>query len=328
MDMMLIRLDFLQNPPLDSTLNALLLKDFNFNSIALKNEASDFGLKARFNKNEIALFSFSIGGFIELFLHFKRIYFAPSLHFSARAALDSLNNIIEIHELNLGDLKKNLLDLDSSLNPHLRDETLIILPSINEDIFSQNEIPKISNATLALDISYECRLGEFSDIGADILLLNSAVFGLINNLGLIIANKKYTKISIQNGLLEAFSKALDKKIKLDSSNKKLFSILKNELGKNIDVFCQNYAPNTLPLRFRHINTRFLIEHLYLEDIFISPNYECQIGLYKPSNVLKSLGFGEMAARELCAISFERLENVDFVAEKLINAYKIILLMEF
>ena len=324
-----IRLDYLQNPPLDKALTELVNPNFTFSSIADKEhfervESARNALKKHFGKQYAMPFSFTSSGFVELFLQFKKIYFLPTLHYEIRRALEIVRPFVALQEIT--DLTKNL---DSTTN---KDSTLFIAPLINEDIFSVNQIPEIRNATLALDISYALALGlEIERDKANILLVNATPLGLPRDFGLIIADKIYTSTIHKNGVSEAFLGAINerraKKFSVDLSYG-LFEKLKSLFGKDIDLFTRDFAPHTLPLRLRHINTRYLIEHLYLDNIFIQASQDCALGFIKPSYTLLSLGFSPKQARELCAVSFEVLENADLVAQKIFESYKMIRLMEF
>lgn len=324
-----IRLDYLQNPPLDKALAELINPNFTFSSIADKEhfervESARNALKKHFGKQYALPFSFTSSGFVELFLQFKKIYFLPTLHYEIRRALEIVRPFVALQEIT--DLTKNL---DSTTN---KDSTLFIAPLINEDIFSVNQIPEIRNATLALDISYALALGlEIERDKANILLVNATPLGLPRDFGLIIADKIYTSTIHKNGVSEAFLGAINerraKKFSVDLSYG-LFEKLKSLFGKDIDLFTRDFAPQTLPLRLHHINTRYLIEHLYLDNIFIQASQDCALGFIKPSYTLLSLGFSPKQARELCAVSFEVLENADLVAQKIFESYKMIRLMEF
>lgn len=324
-----IRLDYLQNPPLDKALAELINPNFTFSSIADKEhfervESARNALKKHFGKQYALPFSFTSSGFVELFLQFKKIYFLPTLHYEIRRALEIVRPFVALQEIT--DLTKNL---DSTTN---KDSTLFIAPLINEDIFSVNQIPEIRNATLALDISYALALGlEIERDKANILLVNATPLGLPRDFGLIIADKIYTSTIHKNGVSEAFLGAINerraKKFSVDLSYE-LFEKLKSLFGKDIDLFTRDFAPQTLPLRLRHINTRYLIEHLYLDNIFIQASQDCALGFIKPSYTLLSLGFSPKQARELCAVSFENLGDMDLVAQKIFESYKMIRLMEF
>lgn len=324
-----IRLDYLQNPPLDKALAELINPNFTFSSIADKEhfervESARNALKKHFGKQYAMPFSFTSSGFVELFLQFKKIYFLPTLHYEIRRALEIVRPFVALQEIT--DLTKNL---DSTTN---KDSTLFIAPLINEDIFSVNQIPEIRNATLALDISYALALGlEIERDKANILLVNATPLGLPRDFGLIIADKIYTSTIHKNGVSEAFLGAINerraKKFSVDLSYE-LFEKLKSLFGKDIDLFTRDFAPQTLPLRLRHINTRYLIEHLYLDNIFIQASQDCALGFIKPSYTLLSLGFSPKQARELCAVSFENLGDMDLVAQKIFESYKMIRLMEF
>ena len=324
-----IRLDFLPNPPLNANLCALINAPHAFSSIADKEatsriESARNALSKLFGKQSALPFSFTSGGFVELFLQFKKIYFLPTLHYEIRHALEIVRPFVAQIAL---PLNAKISDLDSTQ----KDSTLFIAPLINEDIFSLNEIPQIRNATLALDISYALALGLKVPQNADILLANALPLGLPRDFGLIVSDEIYTSTIYKNGVSEAFLSAINerkaKKFSVDLSYA-LFEKLKSIFGKDIDLFTRDFAPHTLPLRLRHINTRYLIEHLYLDSVFIQPAQDCALGFVKPSHTLLSLGFSSMQARELCAVSFEVLENADLVAQKIFESYKMIRLMEF
>ena len=330
-----IRLDYFQNPPLDKALTELINPNFTFSSIADKEhfervESARNALKKHFGKQYAMPFSFTSSGFVELFLQFKKIYFLPTLHYEIRRALEIVRPFVELIALTSS---AKLLEGDILLpSDKQKDEILMIAPLINEDIFSVNQIPEIRNATLALDISYALALGlEIERDKANILLVNATPLGLPRDFGLIIADKIYTSTIHKNGVSEAFLGAINerraKKFSVDLSYG-LFEKLKSLFGKDIDLFTRDFAPQTLPLRLRHINTRYLIEHLYLDNIFIQASQDCALGFIKPSYTLLSLGFSPKQARELCAVSFEVLENADLVAQKIFESYKMIRLMEF
>lgn len=243
-----IRLDYLQNPPLDKALTELINPNFTFSSIADKEhfervESARNALKKHFGKQYALPFSFTSSGFVELFLQFKKIYFPPTLHYEIRRALEIVRPFVALQEIT--DLTKNL---DSTTN---KDSTLFIAPLINEDIFSVNQIPEIRNATLALDISYALALGlEIERDKANILLVNATPLGLPRDFGLIIADKIYTSTIHKNGVSEAFLGAINerraKKFSVDLSYG-LFEKLKSLFGKDIDLFTRDFAPQTLPL---------------------------------------------------------------------------------
>ncbi|WP_147289753.1 hypothetical protein [Helicobacter sp. MIT 14-3879] len=336
---MQIRLDYLQNPPLDTTINSLIMPEFNYDSIAYKEENIKIentraSLKNKFNKSYALPFNFSCGGFLELFSNFKKIYYTPSLHYEIRRAIEIISTFIPTIKLD-SPVETTFLQADINLRGDIaKDDVLMIMPLINEDIFSFNKIPEIRNATFAIDVSYALALGiEIDYTLADILLINSAPLGILSGNGAIISSNIFTSIINKKGVTEAIYKAIDnrilkKKKRKINVNLELFDKLKELLGKEIDLFANDFAPNTLPLRFYHINTRYLIEHLYLDDIFIQSSQDCYLGFIKPSHTLISLGFSPLQSRELCAITFDDLDDIDLVANKLANGYKMIRLMEF
>ena len=326
-----IRLDFLPNPPLNAKFCALINAPHAFSSIANKEastriESARNTIAKQFGKQSALPFSFTSGGFVELFLQFKKIYFLPSLHYEIRHALEIVRPFTTQIAL---DSSAKIAGCDSAQND--KNTTLILATLINEDIFSFNAIPAIRNATLAVDISYALALGLEVPQNADILLINALPLGLPRDFGLIISDEIRTSTIHKNGVSEAFLGAINerkaKKFSIDSSLA-FFDKLKSLFGKDIDLFTHDFAPHTLPLRLRHINTRYLIEHLYLDSVFIQPSQNCALGFVKPSHTLLSLGFSSMQSRELCAVSFEMLENMDLVAQKIFESYKMIRLMEF
>lgn len=327
-----IRLDYLQNPPL-SDFARCILPQHAFSSIANKGDSAHIesqrnALKSHFGKANAMPFNFSAGGFAEIFLQFKKIYFPPALHYEIRRALDIVRPFVTQIAL---DSTNRVTEITTP--PHDKDSTLIIAPLINEDIFTRNAIPQVPNATLALDISYALALGLSVESNADILFANATPLGLVRDFGLIISDRIYTSTIHKRGVSEAFLGAINERrakfVNADSAqNLAFFEILKSHFGKDIDLFARDFAPHTLPLRFRHINTRYLIEHLYLENIFAQPAQDCALGFVKPSHTLLAQGFSPVQARELCAVSFERLCDMELLAQKLFESYRMIRLMEF
>ncbi len=336
-----IRLDYLPNPPLNTELSRLIIPNHAFYSIADKEatgriESARATLKKRFGKNSVLPFNFSASGFVELFLGFKKIYFLPTIHYEIRHALEIVRPFTEQVQLSA---PAKLLESDILLpNDKQKDEILMIAPLINEDIFSLNQIPEIRNATLALDISYALALGleEIYNIEcqkAHIALANAVPLGLPSGFGLIFSDKIRTSSIYRNGVSEAFLGAIDERRlqfkRVDkNANLKFFEALKSHFNKHIDLFSRDFVPHTLPLRFRHINTRYLVEHLYLDNIFLQNAQDCALGLVKPSHTLLSQGFSPMQSRELCAVSFESLGDMELLAQKLFESYRMIRLMEF
>lgn len=336
-----IRLDYLPNPPLNTELSNLIIPNHTFNSIADKEvtnriESARTTLKKRFGKHSALPFTFTASGFVELFLQFKKIYFLPTMHYEIRRALEIVRPFTEQIQLNT---PSKLLESDILLpDDKQKDEILMIAPLINEDIFTLNQIPEIRNATLALDVSYAIALGleEIYNIEckkAHIAFANAVPLGLPSGFGLILSNKIYTSSIYRNGVSEAFLMAIDERLlqykRIDKNmNLKFFEVLKSYFNKHIDLFSHDFVPQTLPLRFRHINTRYLIEHLYLDNIFLQSSLDCALGFIKPSHTLLSMGFSPVQARELCAISFENIGDMDMLAQKLFESYRMIRLMEF
>lgn len=328
-----IRLDYLQNPPLD--ISQCFLPTHYFSSIANKEDSAFIdskrdSIKSLFKKDYALPFNFNAGGFIEVFLQFKKIYFLASLHYEIRRALEIISPFVEVVRL---DSLQKFLECDSNHSDKEKDEILMILPLINEDIFNLNQIPHIRNATVSLDISYALALGLEIPQSADIFFINAMPLGLLQDFGLIIADKIYTSNIYKKGVSEAILNAINtRKIifnnKNSDENLAFFDILKSHFGSDISLFCDDFVAHTLPLRLKYINVRYLIEHLYLDNIFIQASQDCALGFIKPSHTLLSLGFSPKVARELCAVSFYQIDDMDLVAEKLFESYKMIRLMEF
>ena len=334
-----IRLDFLQNPKIDYELLQSLSCDYNLHSIA-NNDLLDRIMSFRsklanmFFKSLSLPFSFNCAGFLELFLNFKNIYVFDSCNYEIRKASSIASNFINVYSIKLDSIN---IENNSNL-----DSTLVIAPYMHEDIFSFNDILNLKsimkitlpNSLLALDISYALALGlDICKDLADIYLMNGVPLSLIRGMGIIISNKEYTSPLYQNAVSEAFYHAITKRrnIKNNFNNKtniEIFNKLRQDLGDDIDLFASNFAPNTLPLRFKSINTRNLIQHLYLDDIYIQSSQNCHLRLGQPSHTLLSLGFNPSQARELCALSFIEIKDIDFVVDKIIQTYKIIKLMDF
>lgn len=208
---------------------------------------------------------------------------------------------------------------------------------LNEDIFSINDFNNIrdiiGDTTFALDISYALALGLDIKYDANIYLINSASLALLNGVGLIASDKAYVSDIYRNNISKAIYFAIQKRSNsrfdfVSKDNDLLYSKLKEILGDDLMLFASNYPSNTLPLRFKFINTRNLIQHLYLDNIFIQSSQDCSLGVIQPSHTLLSLGFGMLKARELCTITFKELEEIDFLVDKISSSYKMIRLMEF
>lgn len=320
-----IRLDFLQNPKIDYEL--CKLGDYNFPSIASNiDEIMSFRFKLAnmFSKSFALPFNFNCTGFLELFLNFENIYFFNSSHYEIRKAALKASNFINVSPLKI--------DSFSDFKP--ASKTLVIAPFINEDIFSFNLDLKnaFPDATLALDISYALALG-LKIPPAHIYLANGAPLSLIDGMGIIILDEEYSSPIYKVGVSRAFYHAIIKRKEIaeifnNKTNMEIFDKLKKSLGDDISLFASNFAPNTLPLRFKSINTRNLIQHLYLDNVYIQSSQDCYLRLGKPSYTLLSMGFSPSSARELCALSFKEILDVDSLVEKIIQSYKIIKLMDF
>ena len=320
-----IRLDFLQNPKIDYEL--CKLGDYNFPSIASNiDEIMSFRFKLAnmFSKSFALPFNFNCTGFLELFLNFENIYFFNSSHYEIRKAALKASNFINVSPLKI--------DSFSDFKP--ASKTLVIAPFINEDIFSFNLDLKnaFPDATLALDISYALALG-LEIPPAHIYLINGAPLSLIHGMGIIISNEEYSSPIYKLGVGKAFYYAIRKRKEIKNlfnhkTNMEIFNKLQKSLGDDVSLFASNFAPNTLPLRFKSINTRNLIQHLYLDNVYIQSSQDCYLRLGEPSYTLLSMGFTPSLARELCALSFKEILNLDSLVEKIIQSYKIIKLMDF
>lgn len=336
-----IRLDYLQNPKLDLELINMLCGEYNFNSIASNEEITHIEsfrekLRIKFNKKHVMPFSFNTGGFLELFMHFDTIYFLPSIHYEVRKALELVSESKIIIKIPIDDIYGNLEDKFKN-HKNKPNKTLVIAPLLNEDIFSINDFNNIrdiiGDTTFALDISYALALGLDIKYDANIYLINSASLALLNGVGLIASDKAYVSDIYRNNISKAIYFAIQKRSNsrfdfVSKDNDLLYSKLKEILGDDLMLFASNYPSNTLPLRFKFINTRNLIQHLYLDNIFIQSSQDCSLGVIQPSHTLLSLGFGMLKARELCTITFKELEEIDFLVDKISSSYKMIRLMEF
>lgn len=104
-----------------------------------------------------------------------------------------------------------------------------------------------------------------------------------------------------------------------------YQTLKKYLGENLDTFASldNTPPNALPLRFRNIKARTLIQALSVEQIFAINGQDCLFGKAKPSFVLQTMGYEEKHCRELLSISYRDLQphQIDTIAQKIAFAYQ-------
>lgn len=329
-----------------------------FNQAMIKQlEQDSHTLAQHFNKDKTQSFDYTSGTFLILFeilrtLHYP-IALASSLHqqsFYAGRILDS--QISWIHPSK----EKGILP---TLGEHSIETTLnngakaFFLPLINQDLLTLNPIEKLTNqilthspdALIFLDISLFTSMAHFYDLSSlpthpqILYLCNGESLGLMRPSGFIFSSEDLT--SPQRTILQRFSftqltrpnlfkaglfalQALLAQNPTDfNDTKALFSdTLKAKLGENLSLFAplEFIVPNALPLRFRHIKVRPLIQSLSIEQIAIINGQDCLFGNTKPSFVLQAMGYEELSARELVSLSYYTIKDIESTANSLARAY--------
>lgn len=329
-----------------------------FNQAIMKELKQDSHAFAQhFNKDKTQGFDYTSGTFLMFFETLRALDFpvalASSLHqqsFYAGCALDS--HISWIHPSKEKGLLPALGDhsVESALNNGAK---AFFLPLINQDLLTLNPIANLTSQILAhtpdalivLDISLFTSLTHLYDLNSlpqhpqILFLCNGESLGLMRPSGFLLSSENLPPY--HEALLQQFSltqltrpnlfkaglcalQTLLAQNPADSEDTKaiLFDTLKAKLGENLSLFAplELTAPNALPLRFRHIKVRPLIQSLSIEQIAIINGQDCLFGNAKPSFVLQAMGYEELSARELVSLSYHSLEDIESIANSLARAY--------
>lgn len=341
-----MRLDKVQNPPLKPTLNAFLLNRTTQNLLPIsqasfaRNQTHLRALSAFFGGVDGGNFGFLSGDFVELFIRLKDFHvgFAISNHQQAYQAYELCKTLCKITPI--------IPSQSEGIITSLPKCDIYLLPYINQDLLTKNPIPYLKSLALAqnpqarfvIDISYALQRGEelefdLSD-GDSIFLCDGESLGFLRGCGVFLGSPQAHSFFAPTRYIDGFYQALLHEIqalrsipKLPNQNFAFFEQLHHILGKDLDLFApiQHCLPNTLPLRFRGIKARTLLQSLYLDHLFAINGQACLFGFLTPSFVLQEMGYPTSCARELLSISFESIQPA--IIQTLAEHYRRIKTME-
>lgn len=351
-----MRLDFLQNYPLNPRANAILINSTYPNLSALNPaEMSAFEQKSIefaniFGGNMALLFDFGYSDWLTLFSQIPtNIAYAITNHQQGYTALKLLKN----PPFNLTppfkltpNLKSGKIELDIIDEAIFKKCHCFIIPFVNEDILTQNNITSIKEKLqktlqdfiLIIDISYaqsaQIPIPAILD-ERTAFLLNLESIGLLRGNGIMIGKDfLFPEIFSQNvSNIKLFDAAIEaiKHPDIDhtSDNKIIFyEGLKDILKDDLSLFAplENTLPRALPLRFHSIKARVFLQSLLIEKIYAINGQECLFGLSRPSFVLQEMGYTQAQSRELISISYTDLQekHLEPLIKKLADTYRRIL----
>lgn len=347
-----MRLDFLQNYPLNPKANAILSSSTYPNLSALNpTEVSAFKKKSVefaniFEGNMAFPFGFGCSDWLALFSQIQnKIAYATSNHQQAYTALKLLKNepFKLIPNLKSGRIEMNIID--EAINQNC---DCFIIPFVNQDILTINDIiaikerlkKKLEDFIIIVDISYaqssQIPIPNILDKHT-IFLLNSESIGLLRGNGIIIARdfidpgifpQTLANIKLFDAALEAVKNPLLEYSNITDSKIIFYNKLKDILKENLSLFAplENTLPNALPLRFHSIKARVFLQSLLIAKIYAINGQECLFGLSRPSFVLQEMGYSQTQSRELISISYINLEDKDLtlLIKTLAHTYRQIL----
>lgn len=346
-----MRLDFLQNYPLNKQANEILI------SLPLPNaspiDPKDYAQihqKAQnvaniFDGNFIAPFNFLYSDWFVLFqalLENYKIAYAISNHQQSYQAFKRLSNAIFKLIPDVQNGKINLETIEKAIDEKC---TCFILPFVNEDILTINDISSISTLLekkigkesrsylLIVDISYALsgRLKIPKIFNPNTLfLLNGENIGVIRGNGIIIG-KDFSQpfslppVLINPKLYDAMFyaiKSLKPLSRKKDTKENIYEHLKTILGKDISIFAplENTLTNALPLRFYSIKARNLLQALLIQKIYAINGQECLYGQNNPSFVLQEMGYSQLESRQLISMSYSSLPEPITLVKILSDTY--------
>ncbi|PAF54143.1 hypothetical protein BKH42_02720 [Helicobacter sp. 13S00482-2] len=341
-----MRLDFLQNYPLNTKANQILL-DCTYPNLSPMIPQENTHLKEKseelakiFGGDYAYPFGFGFSDWFALLSQISKSYqiaYAISNHQQANEAIKHLQNKTCKLTINF---QSGVLEMTSIKEALTQKCNCFIIPFVNQDLLTINNIIEIQKLLknelkdfiLIVDISYaqSCKIPIPNIIDENtIFLLNSESVGVLRGNGVIITKDFFASnlLCPTLGNIRVFD-ALSHAIKTppivpgkDTKNifyKKLKSILK----ENLSLFAplQNTLPNTLPLRFRSIKARLLLQALLIEGVYAINGQECLFGFFKPSFVLQQMGYDETQSRELVSVSYSEIQDLDKLSEILSRCY--------
>ncbi|MDO7253029.1 hypothetical protein [Helicobacter cappadocius] len=341
-----MRLDFLQNYPLNSKSNQILM-DYSHPNISpiIPQENTNLKQKAKelaqiFGGNSVNSFGFGFCDWFTLFSQISKshqIAYAISNHQQANQASKHLQKKPKKLIINP---KSGVLEIKSINEAIHQNCNCFIIPFINQDILTINDISTISKILqeklkdfiLIIDISYAqssmIPIPKILDKNT-IFLLNSESLGILRGNGVSITKDFFDpellcdtlgNIKLFDALLHAIKNPT---INITEDTKTIFyEKLKTILKENLSLFAplEYTLPNALPLRFHSIKARVFLQNLLIEDIHAINGQECLFGFSKPSFVLQEMGYSESQARELVSISYAEIQNIDKISEILSRVY--------
>lgn len=352
-----IRLDFLANFPHNHKANALLMRDDLPNPNTLESSfiqslsADSKQLASMFGMSASQSFDYTSGSFALLFqllhTHHFHIALASSLHqqsFYAAALYPSITLFAPCQT-------SGVIDSLPSMPSHKN--LALFIPYINQDILTQNPIDTLisqtlhsyPNALIFLDISLLASVLDSRILSVlcalthpqIVFLCNAENIGLMRPSGFLLSHTRISQehkeilhalsrfFLLRAQLFQASYLALQDILrtpKISDEKFELYKKLKLLLDDSLSLFAplESTLPNALPLRFRHIKARLLIQALSVEGIFAINGQDCLFGNAKPSFVLASQGYDEPSTRELLSISYHHALDLDALAHRLSNAY--------
>lgn len=329
-----MRLDFLQNYPLNPKANAILANSTYPNISALNpTEVSTFKQKSLefasiFGGNIALPFGFGCSDYLALFSQISsKIAYATSNHQQTIAAIKLLKNQPFKLTPNLQSGKIEMSIIEQAINENC---DCFIIPFVNQDILTINDIiaikerlqKRLKDFIFIIDISY----AQSSQISIPnildehtIFLLNSESIGLLRGNGIIIGRDFITpsilpqtlaNIKLFDAALEAIRNPLVECSNIIDNKIIFYNQLKDILKENLSLFAplENTLPNALPLRFHSIKARVFLQSLLIAKIYAINGQECLFGFFRPSFVLQEMGYSETQSRELISVSYTNLGN--------------------
>lgn len=225
------------------------------------------------------------------------------------------------------------------------------IPYVNEDILSLNPILDIAHAldstqreyVLFVEISALLQVGAWEIIARlshpkIAFVISGEHIGLMPRSGFIAhslpALVPHLDSPLPNGFMQSLLYVCEQ-LRGDTHlwaycahryNALLFNSLRALLGERVGVFTplEECFGNCLALRIFGAKARVLAQSLLLENVVVINGADCLLGNFKPSFVLKELGYTEAQCRELVSISFMDIapSELDLIAHKIARVCEI------
>lgn len=346
-----MRLDFLQNYPLDKQANQILISSSVPNASPIDpKDYAQINQQAQniakiFDANFIAPFNCLYSDWFVLFqtaLEHYKIAYAISSHQQSYQAFKHFSH--KIFKL-IPNIQKGIIDLETIKKAIDKKYTCFILPFVNEDILTINDISNISSLLeekigkksrrylLIVDISYalSARLEIPKILNSNTLfLLNGESIGVLRGNGILIGKNFSHSLSIPpiivnpklyDALFFAI-KNLNSLPKKEDTKNIIYEHLKSILGENLSLFAPltNTLANALPLRFHSIKARNFLQALLIQKIYAINGQECLYGQNSPSFVLQEMGYSQLESRQLISMSYRDLPIPATLSKLLSDTY--------